>query len=38
MKRIFTILCALAFVMAGSATALAADDTGQSAVNANMKM
>ena len=31
MKRIFTILCALALVMAGSATALAADDTGQSA-------
>ena len=31
MKRIFTILCALALVMAGSATALATDDTGQSA-------
>ena len=31
MKRIFTILCALVFVMAGSITALAADDTGQSA-------
>jgi len=31
MKRIFTILCALALVMAGSATALAAEDTGQSA-------
>ena len=31
MKRIFTILCALAIVMAGSATALAAEDTGQSA-------
>ena len=31
MKRIFTILCALALVMAGSATALAADNTGQSA-------
>ena len=32
MKRIFTILCALAIVMAGSATALAADaETGQSA-------
>ena len=32
MKRIFTILCALALVMAGSATALAADDTGQSTI------
>ena len=31
MKRIFTILCALALVMAGSTTALAAEDTGQSA-------
>ena len=32
MKRILTILCALAIVMAGSATALAADaETGQSA-------
>ena len=33
MKRIFTMLCALALVMAGSATALAADasNTGQSA-------
>ena len=31
MKRIFTILCALALVMAGSATALAADDTGKGA-------
>ena len=28
MKRILTILCALAIVMAGSATALAADTTG----------
>ena len=32
MKRIFTILCALALVMAGSATALAAEpEAGQSA-------
>ncbi len=31
MKRIFTILCALALILAGSATALAANDTGQSA-------
>ena len=31
MKRIFTILCALAIIMAGSATALAAENTGQSA-------
>lgn len=32
MKRILTILCALAIVMAGSATALAAEaETGQSA-------
>ena len=32
MKRIFTILCALAIVMAGSATALAAEpEAGQSA-------
>ena len=31
MKRILTILCALAIVMAGSITALAADDMGQSA-------
>ena len=32
MKRIFTILCALALVMAGSATAMAAEpEAGQSA-------
>ena len=31
MKRIFTILCALALILVGSATALAANDTGQSA-------
>ena len=31
MKRIFTILCALALILTGSATALAANDTGQSA-------
>ena len=32
MKRIFTVLCALAIVMAGSATALAAEpEVGQSA-------
>ena len=32
MKRIFTILCALAIVMAGSATAMAAEpEAGQSA-------
>ena len=31
MKRILTILCALAIIMAGSAAALAVDDPGQSA-------
>ena len=31
MKRILTILCVLAIVMAGSAAALAADDAGQNA-------
>ena len=31
MRRILTILCVLAVVMAGSTAALAAEDTGQSA-------